>query len=95
MDILERVKTARRISHNKLDEEILEHIEACKLELERVHIDKYFIDNPDALVRQAIVQYCLSFIAETSDLQKAYRECFEQMIEQLRKSSRYSEKEDV
>ena len=49
--MLEKVKIDLRISHSKLDDDILDNIKACNLDLKRVGIDP---DNSDELVEKAI-----------------------------------------
>lgn len=52
--MLEKVKNDLRISHSKLDDDIQDNIEACKLDLKRVGVD---IDKNDQLVEKAIKLY--------------------------------------
>lgn len=52
--ILEKIKKDLRISHSKLDEDIQDNIEACKLDLKRVGID---VNNSDVLLEKAIKLY--------------------------------------
>lgn len=51
---LEKVKKDLRISHSKLDEDIQDNIEACKLDLKRVGID---VNKSDVLLEKAIKLY--------------------------------------
>lgn len=48
---LEKIKKDLRISHSKLDEDIQDNIEACKLDLKRVGID---VNKYDVLLEKAI-----------------------------------------
>lgn len=48
---LEKIKKDLRISHSKLDEDIQDNIEACKLDLKRVGID---VNKSDVLLEKAI-----------------------------------------
>lgn len=91
MDILQRVKTAKRIGHSKLDEEINDLIEACKLDLDRLGIKKSLIENPDAQIRQAIVLYCLSNLSDDINFNKAYGESYQYQVDSLRKTRKYTE----
>lgn len=52
--MLEQVKLDLRLSHSKLDQDILDNIEACELDLKRVGIDPLKID---ALMKKAIKLY--------------------------------------
>lgn len=48
---LEKIKKDLRISHSKLDEDIQDNIEACRLDLKRVGID---VNKSDVLLEKAI-----------------------------------------
>lgn len=52
--MLEQVKKDLRISHDKLDTDIQENIEACKLDMQRVGIDT---TRMDALMTKAVKLY--------------------------------------
>lgn len=53
--LVEKVKRDLRISHSKLDEDIQDNIEACKLDMERVGINPL---KSDLLMEKAIKLYC-------------------------------------
>lgn len=53
--LVEKIKHSLRIGHSGIDEDIKEHIEACKLDLKRVGIVK--IRDDDYLILQAIKLY--------------------------------------
>lgn len=53
--LVTQIKDNLRISHNKLDDEILSTIKACQDDLERVGIS---VDESDDLTVQAIKLYC-------------------------------------
>ena len=57
--LLKRVKTALRVSHNVLDDDIQADIDACLADLKMcgVVFDEH-MDAPDALVFNAIKLYC-------------------------------------
>lgn len=48
---LEKIKKDLRISHSKLDEDIQDNIDACKLDLKRVGID---VTKSDVLLEKSI-----------------------------------------
>ena len=48
---LEKIKKDLRISHSKLDEDIQDNIEACRLDLKRVGID---VTKSDVLLEKSI-----------------------------------------
>lgn len=53
--VLDKIKTALRISHDKLDEDIINNINACLLDLKRVGVN---VSEPDALIDKACELYC-------------------------------------
>lgn len=68
-------RTALRISHQKLDEEIEANILACKKDMERVGITK--TDDADPIIHKLIELYLkgqFNFMAEGETFEKAYRE---------------------
>lgn len=72
---LTEYKTALRISHNKLDENIKLDIEACKRDMERVGIT--YLDESDPIIHKVIELYLkwqYDFLAEGERYEKAYKE---------------------
>lgn len=53
--MLEKIKTALRISHDELDGDLQNNIDACLLDLERVGIEKDF---KTSLLLSAVELYC-------------------------------------
>lgn len=67
--MLEKVKLALRIKSNKLDEEIADLIEACKIDLSLSGVRK--IEDTDPLIQQAVKLYCkANFGLENKDSEK-------------------------
>lgn len=67
--MLDKVKKVLRIKSDKLDDEILDLIEACKIDLSISGVKK--IDETDALVIQAIKLYCkANFGLDNNDSEK-------------------------
>lgn len=67
--MLEKVKLALRIKSNKLDEEITDLIEACKIDLSLSGVRK--IEDTDPLIQQAIKLYCkANFGLDNKDSEK-------------------------
>lgn len=67
--MLDKVKKILRIKSDKLDDEILDLIEACKIDLSISGVKK--IDETDALVIQAIKLYCkANFGLDNNDSEK-------------------------
>mgnify|MGYP000071202539 FL=1 len=67
--MLERVKLALRIKSDKLDDEIVDLIEACKADLSLSGVRK--IEDTDPLIQQAIKLYCkANFGLDNKDSEK-------------------------
>ena len=67
--MLNKVKEALRLSHSALDDEVLDLIEACKMDLKISGIKK--IDDTDPLIIRAITVYCKSeFGFDNADSEK-------------------------
>lgn len=67
--MLERVKLALRIKSDKLDDEIVDLIEACKVDLSLSGVRK--IEDTDPLIQQAIKLYCkANFGLDNKDSEK-------------------------
>lgn len=67
--MLEKVKLALRIKNNKLDDDITDLIDACKIDLSISGVKK--IDETDALVIQAVKLYCkANFGLDNKDSEK-------------------------
>ena len=54
--LLAPVKLWLRISSNKMDDELAQTIDACKLDLQNSGVKK--LDSVDPLIRQAVKLYC-------------------------------------
>lgn len=71
--MLEKIKLDLRITHNKMDSDIQDNIEACKLDLKRVGVKD--IDETDQLIIKAVKLYCryqYNFENEGDRYNKAY-----------------------
>lgn len=86
----DNVKTALRISHAKLDSEILETIEVAKTEMVRVGIKQEMVDTPDALIREAIKTYCKHSFAYDPAIREGFWNSWLYQIDGLRKSTKYA-----
>ena len=60
--MLEEIKKIQGINHNDFDTMINTWIEAGKLDLKSIGIVDTLVDNPDSLVKTAIITYVLSQI---------------------------------
>ena len=67
--MLDKVRQALRITHNKLDSELQDVIDACKLDLTIAGVKK--IDEDDPLIQQAIKTYAKAEYEQ--DVNKANR----------------------
>lgn len=83
-------KTVLRISHNKLDDEILRLIQTARRDLIRVGVkeEKANAEN-DLLIDQAIVTYCLMNLAESERKAELYKISYESQIDGIRKNRDY------
>ena len=90
MSLLDNVKTAKRIGHNKLDREIERLIEVARDEMIRAGIkEDKAKDNDDSLINQAVITYCLMELAETNELSDRYEASWTLQCDNLRKSEGY------
>ena len=94
--LLDDVKTALRITHDKLDDEINDNIEAAELELQRVGIPEEIASAPETYpqIKRAVKTYCQSVMAIDQTQAEKYHASFELQAENLRKSAMYSEAAD-
>jgi uncharacterized phage protein (predicted DNA packaging) len=94
--MLEKVKTALRISINSFDEEITDLIEAAKLDLHVAGVRNEDLETgttpTDALISRAIIIYCKLYFGEpaTSDHWKALKEAYDEQKAQLSMATGYT-----
>lgn len=88
--MLEKVKVALRISHDALDQDILDSISAARMELKRngVKAEKADSEN-DQLIILAIKTFCLSIYSAKEEVRNGYEASFRYQLDNLRKSSGY------
>jgi hypothetical protein len=87
MALLDTVKTALRISHSKLDDELTRLIAVARMELQRVGVQEEVAEADSELVDQAIVTYCLLNTTENTALIDRYQRAWELQLDGVRKSS--------
>lgn len=87
--MLESVKVALRISHDKLDDEITDTIDTAKDEMARVGIDKAKIIETDPLISAAIKTYCKYAFSSEPNMQDGFFNSWQYQIDCLRKSVDY------
>lgn len=88
MALLDTVKTAKRIKHDKLDAEITRLISAARAEMKRAGVSETKAQEDDDLINQAIVTYCLMELS-TGDVHDQYERSWGIQVDQLRKSEDY------
>lgn len=101
--MLEEIKKIQGINHNEFDSTINMWIESAKLDLKSIGIVDALIDNPNSLIKTAIITYVLSFVdvsnadlyANSYALQKdVLRHTSEYIIDGLLKDKSEEEKEN-
>lgn len=60
--MLDEIKKIQGINHNEFDTMINTWIEAAELDLKSIGIVSNLVNNPNSLVKTAIITYVLSFI---------------------------------
>lgn len=79
--MLEKVKLSLRIKHFKLDDEINDLIEACKVDLSISGVRK--IDETDPIIQRAIIIYCkANFGLDNTDSEK-YQKSYDLLKQSL------------
>lgn len=85
--ITSTIKTALRIKHNKLDDEIVRLEETARREMVRVGVDiSKAMDDQNSLVNQAVVTYCLMNLTEDEGLIDKYLRAWESQIDGIRRN---------
>lgn len=86
---VERIRKVLRLTHNKLDDEILLTIKAAKDELVRLGLLSDIVETDDSLIDEAIKTYCLYSFASDEKRAAGYYNSFKYQADCLRKSFRY------
>lgn len=60
--MLDEIKKIQGINHTEFDTMITSWIDSAKLDLKSIGIVDTLVDNPDSLVKTAIITYVLSFL---------------------------------
>ena len=60
--MLEEIKKIQGINHDEFDSIITSWIESAKLDLKSIGIVDTLLNNPDSLIKTAIITYVLSFL---------------------------------
>lgn len=83
--MLDQVKRALRIGHNKLDSEFLANIAEARVEMSRLGIPETLSNSDDRLVNRAVVTYCL-WINAADNQKDRYFEAWQYQLDCIRKS---------
>lgn len=88
--MLERVKLALRISHDYLDDDINETIDAARLEMIRAGVsEEKANDDEDSLVCLFIKTFCLYHYCNDDKIKDKYEVAYTCQLDNIRKSSGY------
>ena len=89
--MLEDVKRELRITNTAYDREVLDLIEAAKLDLKIPQINELKILENDPLVQRAIILYCkANFGLDNNDSEK-YQKSYDNLVEKLSLSLFYKD----
>lgn len=85
--MLEKIKLALRITHNYLDSDITDTINAARAEMVRSGVSDNIVNAEDNdLVSQAIKTYALYVYSGDSKLTEGYFQSWQYQLENIRKS---------
>lgn len=90
--MLETIKTALRISHTKLDNEINNTIAVARAELVRLGINADKVNDlisEDKLINEAIKTYCLFSFSNNEKMVEGYFNSWQYQVDNLRRSEGY------
>lgn len=85
--MLEDIKKIQGINHNEFDDMINTWIESAKYDLKGIGIVNTLVDNPDGLVKNAIITYVLSFLDVSNN--EMYESSYKLLKDQLRHTKEY------
>ena len=84
------IKKRLRITHDRLDDQFEQDIEAAKAELVRVGVLKNVVDEKNnPLIDKAIIAYCMWIEADSEKMSNGYESQWNQWKDELRKSPKY------
>ena len=87
--MLEEIKKIQGINHTDFDTMINTWINSAKLDLKSIGIVSTLIDNPDDLIKNAIINYVLSFLDVVNS--EMYVKSYSLMKDQIRHTKEYIE----
>lgn len=89
--MLEDIKKIQGINHNEFDSVINTWINAAKLDLKSIGIVDTLVNNPDSLIKNAIITYVLSFLDVTNS--ELYSNAYSLQKDYLRRVTEYNTEE--
>ena len=84
--MLEKIKSALRIKHNLLDDDITDSIMEARAEMVRSGVSEEVANSEHPLVRAAIKVYCLANYASDADIAEGYQKSWQYQLDNIRKS---------
>ena len=85
--MLEEIKKIQGINHDEFDSMINTWIESAKLDLKSIGIVNTLVDEPNSLIKTAIITYVLSFLDVTNS--ELYANSYALQKDVLRHTSEY------
>lgn len=85
--MLEEIKKIQGINHNEFDSVINTWIESAKFDLKGIGIVNTLVDNPNSLIKTAIITYVLSFLDVTNS--ELYAKSYQLQKDVLRHTTEY------
>lgn len=85
--MLQRVKTALRISHNLLDDEIEETISTARAEMIRAGVSAEVAASESGVVAMAVKTYCLAILSADDKTREGFWKSWESQLENIRKTA--------
>ena len=92
-ELLQKVKTALRIKHNVLDDDILDNIQACLLDLKLHGIIHAGAEDP--LIQNAVKLYCKTEYADDPAKAEKYGDRYAKLRACLKSAEGYGWKDEV
>lgn len=85
--MLDRVKLALRISHNRLDSDIEDTMEAARAEMVRSGVSYDVAHGSHTLIETAVKTYCQAIYANDEKRAEGFMESWQYQLDNIRKSS--------
>ena len=85
--MLEEIKKIQGINHNEFDDMISIWISSAQLDLKGIGIVNTLVENPNSLIKTAIITYVLSFLDVVNS--ELYQKSYDLQKDVLRRTSEY------